>query len=256
MTPWVKRLLFANIGVYFLQQTVPGVTNALDFVPVLVLMRPWTIVTYMFLHGGLTHILFNMIGLYFFGPRVEGQLGSPRFITLYLISGIAGAMLSFFLAPQFPIIGASAAIYGVMLAYAMFWPYDEILLWFVIPIQIRWLVIGVTAISLFSGFGGSSDGTAHFAHLGGFAGAFLYMRWLESRRGMVRFKKAAVTKVPDRTLSNWSKVDPKSVHEVNRDEVNRILDKINATGIGSLTPQEKVFLAHFVPLDDRMPPVA
>ena len=254
MTPWVKRLLFANIGIFFVQMTAPGLLEPLVFVPVLALMRPWTIVTYMFLHGGVMHILFNMIGLYFFGPRVEAQLGSQRFITLYLLSGVAGGLLSSILAPQAALIGASAAVYGVMLAYAMFWPRDEVFLWGLVPVQVRWLIAFVTAFSLFSGFGGRTDGVAHFAHLGGFAGAFLYLRWLASRKGIVRFTKRATEDVPDRKLSNWRNVDPKSIHEVNRDEVNRILDKINASGLASLTPQEKVFLTHFVPLDDRMPP--
>ena len=254
MTPWVKRLLFANIGVFFVQMTAPGLLEPLVFVPVLALLRPWTIVTYMFLHGGVMHILFIMIGLYFFGPRVEAQLGSRRFITLYLLSGAAGGLLSSILAPQAALIGASAAVYGVMLSYAMFWPRDEVFLWGLVPVQVRWLIAFVTAFSLFSGFGGRSDGVAHFAHLGGFAGAFLYLRWLESRKGIVRFKKRATAEVPDRKLGNWRNVDPKSVHEVNRDEVNRILDKINASGLASLTPQEKVFLTHFVPLDDRVPP--
>src|SRR5688572_28861754 len=77
MTPWVKRLLIANVAVYFLQITAPGVTQMMAFAPSLVLVRPWTILTYMFAHspGGITHILFNMIALYFFGPRVEERLG-------------------------------------------------------------------------------------------------------------------------------------------------------------------------------------
>src|SRR5579864_3576420 len=107
MTRWVKNLLIANIAIYFVQQTMPGVTEALMFVPVYALGRPWTIITYMFLHGSIMHILFNMLGLYFFGPRVEQRLGSNRFLWLYFLSGIAGALLHMLLAPQSPIIGAS-----------------------------------------------------------------------------------------------------------------------------------------------------
>ena len=83
MTRWVKNLLIANIGMFFVQQTMPGVTDALMFVPIFALRQPWTIITYMFLHGSFMHILFNMFGLFFFGSRVEQRLGANRFLWLY-----------------------------------------------------------------------------------------------------------------------------------------------------------------------------
>ena len=256
MTPWVRRLLIANIVVFFIQMTVPAVAEPLVFIPGQVLTHPWTIVTYMFLHGGITHILFNMIGLFFFGPRVEARLGSARFISLYLYSGISGALLSLLLAPHAAIVGASAGIFGVMLAYAQFWPRDLIYIWGVLPIQARWLVIITTVLSLYSGIQGSVSGVADFAHLGGYVGAFLYLKWLSYARGTRSFKAKATPKIDEKGLKNWRKVDPRSVHEVNRDEVNRILDKISASGLASLTPQERIFLMSFVPPDDRIPPVS
>ena len=253
MTPWVQRLLILNVLMFFVQMTVPGATDLLEFVPVDVLTHPWTLVTYMFLHAGLSHIFFNMLGLYFFGPRVEQRMGSQRFITLYLISGIAGALLSFVLAPRYPIIGASGAVLGVLMAFARFWPRERLLIWGVVPIEARWLVLIYAALDLWSGFGGMRSGVANFAHLGGFAGALLYLLYLEQRQGAKRFKKQATARVPDPALGNWRKVDTSSIHSVNRDEVNRILDKINASGMGSLTPQERQFLSNFVPPDDRKP---
>ena len=256
MTPWVRRLLAANFVVFFVQLTVPSVTDAFAFVPSLILVRPWTVVTYMFLHGGWMHIIFNMIALFFFGPRVEQRLGSNRFISLYFLSGISGALLSSALAPSAAIIGASAAVFGVMLAFARYWPRDLIYIWGVIPIQARWLVIIATMFSLYSGLQGSRGGVADFAHLGGFAGAFLYLWWLDKRRGINRFRAQAVPRVPTARVLNWHKVDPSTIHEINRDEVNRILDKISASGIASLTVDERVFLSNFVPPDDRVPPVS
>ncbi|MHB1310689.1 MAG: rhomboid family intramembrane serine protease [Gemmatimonadaceae bacterium] len=250
MTPWVRRLLGANIIAFFLQQTVPSVTAALDFVPMAVLLRPWTIVTYMFLHAGIMHILFNMLGLFFFGPRVEARIGSRRFITLYLLAGVSGALLSFVFAPYSPIIGASAAVLGVMLAYAMYWPRDQVYIWGVVPVQIRWLVLITTVLALWSGFGGSRGGVADFAHLGGFAGAFLYVKWIARRPGMARFERQLVKQTPVVELANWKRVNRDKVHEVNRAEVDRILDKISVTGLASLTPQERTFLTHFVPKDE------
>ena len=250
MTKWVRLLLIANVLVYFLQQTTP-ITGMFEFVPALILTRPWTIVTYMFLHGGLMHILFNMIALYFFGVRVEDRMGSERFFVLYFLSGIAGALLSFVFAPYAPIIGASGAVFGVMLAYARFWPRDQLMIWGVIPLEARWLVAISTGLALFGGLTGGG-GVAHFAHLGGFAGAYLYLLFLERNSGATRFKRMATAGPPADTLAgNWQKVKRESVHAVNRDEVNRILDKISASGIGSLTPQERQFLSNFVPPDDR-----
>jgi membrane associated rhomboid family serine protease len=254
MTRWVQRLLIANVGMYFVQQTIPGVTDTLMFVPVYALTHPWTIVTYMFLHGSITHILFNMLGLYFFGSRVEQRLGSDRFLWLYFLSGISGALLSLWLAPHSALIGASAAVYGVVLAFARFWPTDKIYIWGVLPLEARWLVWITIAYAVYSGLNGSTGGVADFAHLGGYVGAYLYLRWLEETQGAKRFKQLAASAPPDKQLSNWKRVNMQSVHELNREEVNRILDKINASGLGSLTPQEKQFLSNFVPPDDRVAP--
>ena len=253
MTPWVRRLLGANIVVFFVQMTMPALTTGLAFVPVLALLRPWTIVTYMFLHGSITHILFNMLGLFFFGPRVEERLGSAKFGWLYFTSGIAGGLLSAILAPSAAIVGASAAIFGVMFAFAHFWPRDQILIWGVLPIEARWLVVITTVLALWSGMGGSRGGVADFAHLGGYAGAFLYLRWLEARRGLAKFQRQAAAPATERVLGNWKRVDVAAAHVLNREELNRVLDKISASGLGSLTPQERLFLSNFVPPDDRKP---
>ena len=253
MTPWVLRILIATVLMFFVQQTASVVTSLLYLVPSEVLTRPWTLVTYMFLHGGLGHIFWNMLGLYFFGPRVESRMGSQRFITLYLVSGIVGALLSVVLAPRNPILGASGAVLGVLMAFARFWPRERIYIWGVIPIEARWLVIIYAAIDIlgFNGFG--RFGVANVAHLGGFAGALLYLLFLERRQGARRFKQAATPKVSESALGNWKNVDRGSIHSVNREEVDRILDKISASGLASLTPQERQFLSNFVPPDDRKP---
>ena len=256
MTPWVKRLLIANVVVFFVQMTMPMLTNQFAFVPVLILARPWSILTYMFMHGGIGHILFNMIGLFFFGPRVEEKLGPRRFAILYFTSGVAGALLSAVLAPSAAIVGASAAIFGVMFAFAHFWPRDQILIWGVLPLEARWLVVITTVLALWSGMGGSRGGVADFAHLGGYVGAFLYLRWIDARRGMVKFQRQAAAPASEHSLNNWQKVNVAAAHALNRDELNRVLDKISASGLGSLTPQERLFLSNFVPLDDRKPPLA
>jgi membrane associated rhomboid family serine protease len=257
MTKWVRALLIANVVVFFIQMTLgDAFTMQFAFIPRYALRQPWTIITYMFLHGGLGHIFFNMLALFFFGPRTEDRLGSQRFITLYFIGGISGALFSFIFARNAAVIGASGAIFGVMLAYAYFWPRDRILIWGIIPVEARVLVIITTLLALYSGLGGSAGGVADFAHLGGYAGAFLYLRWIETTQGARRFRRAVQPKVPDRALSNWKRVDPKAVHEINRDELNRVLDKVSHGGLASLTPEEKRFLMNFVPPDDRPPMVS
>jgi membrane associated rhomboid family serine protease len=240
---------------FFLQQTVPGLEQALVLYPAASFVRPWTIVTYMFLHGGVMHLLLNMLGLYVTGPRVEQRLGSNRFITLYMISGISGALLSFVFARNSLIVGASGALFGVMLAFARFWPRDQFLIWGIVPVEARWLVVGYTVLSLLGAGGIGGAGVAHFAHLGGFVGGFFYLSFLERNQGARRFKRQATAPPPvvDSTVRNWRNVDRSSIHAVNKDEVNRILDKISATGLSSLTPQERVFLSNFVPPDDRKP---
>jgi len=257
MTPWVTRLIIANVFVYFVEMTMPRLIEPLVFVPALALLRPWSIVTYMFVHSpsSIMHILFNMIGLYFFGPRVEARLGGARFAQLYFVSGISGALLSLILAPSAAILGASAAVFGVMLAFAWYWPHERIYIWGIVPVPSRVLVLITTAFSLYSGLTGSTGGVADFAHLGGYAGAYLFLKWMERASGAAKFKRAvqAAPREAERAIANWKKVDPSTAHEVNRDELNRILDKINATGLESLTAQERTFLMHFVPPDDRRP---
>jgi membrane associated rhomboid family serine protease len=256
VTRVVRILLIANVAMFFVQATQPLLANLLVFVPRLVLYRPWSIITYMFLHGGWMHLGFNMLALYFFGIRVEERLGSKHFTWLYFISGISGALLSFVFSPNAPIIGASAGVFGVMLAFAWFWPDAPIMIWGVIPVPARILVILTTVFALFSGFTGAQSGVAHFAHLGGYAGAYLYLRRFERVRTAFKRRVAAAPPEATRKLDGWRGIDVTRIHEVNRDQVNRILDKISAKGVGSLTAEERIFLSNFVPLDDRTPPVS
>jgi membrane associated rhomboid family serine protease len=259
VTKWVQRLIIANVIMFFIEIAGPrGLVNSLVLVPREVLTAPWTLFTYMFLHdpSNFTHILFNMLGLYWFGMQVEERLGGSRFLMLYFISGLAGALLSLVLAPNAAVIGASGAIFGIMLAFARFWPDARILFFFFLPLQARYAVMIMAAMQLYSGLSGTGGGIANFCHLGGFVGAWLYLVYLDRRAGVKKFRTQTVAPVANENLTNYKRIDTKRIHEVNRDEVNRILDKINASGMGSLTAQEKLFLSNFVPPDDRVPPVS
>lgn len=254
MTPWVQRLVLANIVVFGLQSLAPGIAGLLVFYPNEVLTHPWTIVTYMFLHGGFSHLFFNMLALFFFGGRVEQRIGGRDFARLYFISGVAGALLSLALAPASPIIGASGGVFGVSLAFAMFWPRERIYIWGVVPVE-AWLLVAInTGVSIFSGFGGTGSGVAHFAHLGGYVGAWVYLTLRTRYSAANRFQRQSrgVPAAADRAVrQSYDRLRLDGVHALTRDEVNRILDKISAEGIGSLTPEERLFLSNFVPPDDR-----
>ena len=253
MTPVVRILLFANIAVFVLQYVNPSIIQYFWFVPRQFFLKPWTVLTYMFLHapGSISHIFFNMLALFFFGPAVESRLGSRRFSILYFVSGITGAILSMIFAPYAPIIGASAGVFGVSLAFAYYWPDSVILLWGILPVKAKVLVVFTTAFSIFSGISGAVPTIAHFAHLGGYAGAYVYLKLLERRRGAFKRRAAAApAEVVDR-LKGWNTIDLATVHEANRPEVSRLLDKIRHQGVASLSGQERMFLSSFISTDRR-----
>lgn len=248
MTPWVKRLLVANVVMFLLTASAPVLYSLLALVPMAVVSRPWTPVTYMFLHAGLGHLFFNMIGLFFFGPRLEERLGSRDFLWLYFLGGIGGAAFSFFFAPQYPVVGASAAVYAVLLAFAMFWPRERIYIWGVLPVE-AWLLAALLVLgSLWSGISGASSGVAHFAHLGGLAFGFVYLKVRDWRRGAPRREfqrkvETPVVGVSERSsLKRWKDIDVASLHRINREEVEVLLRKVDHGGIKSLSPEERAFL--------------
>ncbi len=247
MTPWVRRLLIANVAMFLVMLALPAwVVNQLVLVPALVPWRPWTIITYQFLHAGLWHLLFNMVGLFFFGPRLELRLGSRSFLYLYLLSGIGGAALSVF-TPTVAIVGASGAVFGVLLGFARYWPRERIYIWGVLPVEARVLVVGLTVLSIYGGISGGGN-IAHFAHLGGFVGGWLYLRWVERRSPARRFRKAVEEATlgaasPGRgELKRWRGVPVNRLHPLNREEFERILDKAESQGPASLSPQERGFM--------------
>ena len=258
MTPWIRRLVIANAAMYLITAYTPAgpiLANlmALRPHPLWVLRAPWTPITYMFVHANFMHIFFNMLVLFFFGPRLEMRLGGARFIKLYFLSGLAGAVLSmaFLLGPPVPIVGASGAVYGVLMGFAVLWPRDAIYIWGIVPVQARWLVGVMTALTVFQGFGGGQDGVAHFAHLGGFLGGYLYMRRIEQNAPHRKFKDlayAADRRRPGQESQDthrWANIQLEGLHEVNRDEVERLQAKITELGVATLTLEERAFMNRF-----------
>lgn len=228
-----------------------------------VLYRPWTLVTYMFLHGSFMHLLFNMIGLFFFGPRLEERLGGKDFLKLYFGSGIGAALFTLaagsvgmtlgipVLAAVFgaPVVGASGAVFGILVGYALYWPRHEIWIWGVLPVQARWLVIFLLVTTLWSGITGSRSGTAHFAHLGGLVVGYAYLKWRDWRRGAAgrEFRKRAEA-IPSEGIPEmaarrrWESIRVEELHELNRGEVQALLARIDESGVKSLSREERAFL--------------
>ena len=265
LTPWVRRLLVANLLVFLLQVTLftsPRFLAAFGFQPLLAMERPWTFLTYMFLHAGPLHLAFNLLALFIFGGPVEERLGSRSFIWFYLLCGLGGAALSFMLMMVVrvpgPIVGASGAIYGLMVAFAWYWPDAPIYVFpFPVPIAAKWLVTFAVAISLVLAlppFNGG-DGVAHLAHLGGVAAGFLYLKAQDLRLGRaerhlrrVSEPSVLVTPAPRGGVArggggNAPQPKPRRAPDDRAHaEIDRVLDKISASGIESLTPAERKFL--------------
>ena len=259
LTPWVKRLLVINGVVFLITLAFSGLLPYLAFTPAEVLREPWTPLTYMFVHGSFWHLFFNMIGLFFFGPPLEERWGSTEFLKFFLICGFGGALLSL-LSPGVAIVGASGAVFGVMLAYALYWPDNPIYIWGILPVKAKWLIGFLVVFTLFSGVFGRGAGVAHLAHLGGFAAAFLYLRspWAPSAWGSSR-RSSGESALPEglkrlaslrRSANRRSEQDAEVVHDNTRridrereeevlDEIDRILDKISERGLASLTADER-----------------
>ena len=137
------------------------------------------------------------------------------------------------------------------MGFAVLWPRDAIYIWGIVPIQARWLVGVMTAMTVFFGFGGAQDGVAHFAHLGGFLGGYLYMRHIERNAPHRKFKELAYSADRRRPgqdsqdMHRWANIQPETLHEVNRDEVVRLQSKIRDLGVADLTLEERAFLNRF-----------
>jgi membrane associated rhomboid family serine protease len=219
-------------------------------VPQALLVRPWTPFTYMFRHdrSSLFHILFNMLALYFFGPRLEDRLGGKHFIILYIGGGLAGALCSVLFTPRAIVVGASAAVYAVTVGFTMFWPRTRIYLYGLIPVEAWLLMVIYVGWGLWAGLQGGGN-IAHFAHLGGMAWGAGYIKWMEWHLGAAKreFQKK-IQEIPSATLSErgalerWEAIDTKLLHELNRHEVEQLLRKARALGVRALSQDERAFL--------------
>ena len=173
----INVLIFAVMYLLGFRQYL---TVFLSMIPGLVVKGwVWTFVTYMFVHGGISHVLFNMFALYIFGMHVEKQMGSREFLLFYFVTGILAGVFSFFVyfltgSYGVMLMGASGAIFAVELAYAVFYPNSIIYIWGILPLRAPVMVLGFTAVELIMSITNRGGGVAHLTHLAGFAFAWLY----------------------------------------------------------------------------------
>ena len=270
----VKNLLIIN-GIFFLATIAMDMVWHIDLAQYLGLhyigasdFRPYQFVTYMFMHGSFAHLFFNMFALWMFGNAIENAWGPKRFLIFYFVCGI-GAGLTQELVQYIQLsdihnfqnvnlggrivpvedylnmlttVGASGAVYGILLAFGMMWPNSMIYLYFLIPIKTKWFVLIYGLLELFTGFS-SIDNVAHFAHVGGMVfGLLLILYWKNQGNGgnskfKIKFNKNKSGN--GRPMSDWDY--NKERHDEDR-KTDEILDKISRGGYDSLTKEEKEFL--------------
>ena len=277
ITPAVKWLIAANVAVAFLQLTIVGNAQMyrwLGFELTDLNGSWWKIFTYMFVHGGILHLGLNMYTLWLFGRRVEMVWSPGGFARYYVWCGLGGWLAYLPFSRGATLVGASAAVFGVMLAYAMRWPDEEVLLFGVIPMKVKWLVAGLVFTNLLMGIGtmGGGSQVAYFAHLGGLAFGWLYLRTPTPQSiDRLRQRVSQLPDVPDetpraiprslpRTRERGNEIDeivakskavvtkrqpvapPARTITKRADALNLVLDKISEQGLDSLTADERRLL--------------
>ncbi|MSR02578.1 MAG: rhomboid family intramembrane serine protease [Gemmatimonadetes bacterium] len=253
LTPWVTRLIVFNGVVWVLLATVftaPRFFAALQFDPEGFSARPWTALTYIFVHDNIFHLALSSLVLSLFGSPVERRLGGARFLASYLYCGVGAALLALGLAALVrvdPFSGSAGATFGVGLGCVLLWPAAEIR---AVPIKAGSLFCGLIALDIAVGLAGTG-GVAHLAHLGGALAGYVFFR-LQTRasrqptaRPIPMARRPVVT--PMRMREAASEREPTAPadhrrHEAKEEEVNQVLDKIAQLGIDSLTFQERKVL--------------
>ena len=270
-TPVVLNLIIINVLVWVAQLSLDdsfGITGKFALYPYKSpLFEPYQLVTHMFTHGGWAHIIFNMFALWSFGTWLERSWGPKKFLIFYLLAGISAGLLHLFvshLLGSLPAItiGASGSVYGVLIAYALFFPDNLIFLYFLIPVKAKYL-IGFLVVIEFLAVDSASSGVAHLAHLGGALFGFLYIMFDKNSYVELKnvFKRSYFYKSTNKSKKNMfdniagtfrrnTNVDEANYYDINRKEegevtqaeIDEILDKISQSGYQNLTEREKKIL--------------
>jgi membrane associated rhomboid family serine protease len=268
--PVIKALLATNVAIWLLLDVLLARVHAVavlsDYLALWPLgssqFFPWQLFTYMFMHGGLGHLFFNMLALWMFGMELENTWGSRKFLIYYLVCGFGGGLTNLLVAPLVgqvaPTVGASGAVFGVLIAFGMLFPERPIYLYFLLPVKAKYFIAVYIGLELFYGVTGTTDGVAHFAHLGG---ALVGFGYLMADRNFPNLRQLFGGR-PAPKRSQWSQPDWTSRSEtkeakfydirsgkplsddteVNQEIIDAILDKISKGGYQSLSDEEKRIL--------------
>jgi len=264
LTPVVKYLLIANVAIFFLQQVLPNILEqwgAYNTRLAVNQFQVWRFFTYMFLHGGVSHILFNMLGVWMFGTQIEALWGQRTFLIYYIVCGVGGSLLYGIFALLGIgggwMLGASGALMGLLLAYGMTYPNNRIFLMGILPIKAKYMVVLYGMMDLLSIPKG--DGVAHLAHLGGLLAGFIFIqitipglsgqmfkgsslssRWknFQAKRRM----KVVRTEEPAADEPGKTKFRTTSDEAPDQKRIDVILDKISREGLQSLSDEEQELL--------------
>jgi membrane associated rhomboid family serine protease len=277
--PVIKNLLIINVAVFFLQMIasnlmlggkplwyIMNMWFALNPISEGFNFQIWQLITYQFMHGGFSHIFFNMFMLWMFGMEIENILGSKKFLTYYLICGVAAGLAQLFIAPLFSTpavtIGASGAIFGVMIAFGMLFPDRYIYLYFLIPIKAKYLIGFLFVLEIFW-IGDAGSNVAHLAHLGGALAGFLFILFdksidvpLKRMLNISGYRRDNTFNNPFSGLSDKFKKRSQNIEDANyydlnqkkegeeitQAEIDAILDKISQSGYQNLSEREKKIL--------------
>ncbi len=288
--PVLKKIIIVNVVVFFIQMIfdnlsfggTPGwyILNryfalnpiaGVDQAGQAFNFQIWQLITFQFMHGGFGHIFFNMLMLWMFGMEIENIMGSQKFLVFYLAAGIGGGLVQAFISPIFvgggaPTIGASAGVFGVMFAFAMYFPDRLIYLYFLIPVKAKYLIGFMVLIEFFSV--GNQSMVAHLAHIGGIVTAFIFIMldrkqkinvnsWINSFKNLFsknkknpynsfknktfRFTKQSDGEIQDAQFFDINDKSGKS-KKPSQEQIDQILDKISQSGYQNLTEKEKKIL--------------
>ncbi|PWW81270.1 rhomboid family intramembrane serine protease [Prosthecochloris marina] len=253
MPPAIKTIILINVAIFFLEFS-PIIGNILKYFGPLwpiassgeYTFQIWQLVSYMFMHGSIPHILFNMIALWLFGTEIENYWGTKEFTAYYFICGIGAALINLLttIGSQYATVGASGAVFGILLAFGMMFPDRYIFIYFLFPIKAKYFVAGYAAIELLMGINntnmGSGSNIAHFAHLGGMVVGFTYIKFRQQGFSFSDWLDKTFPKKDERSGPKLYKKEREETGlQVSEEEIDAILDKISRQGYESLTEEEK-----------------
>ncbi|MFN0117818.1 MAG: rhomboid family intramembrane serine protease [Elusimicrobiota bacterium] len=244
LTRGIKSLVIAYVAIYFSQYFLPtGFLSHLALTPIEIFRnyKVWQVFTYSFVHGSGWHLFFNVLALWMIGPHLESLWGTPKFLRFYFLCSFGAALCQFFIAPYQTVVGASGAIYGLLMAFGLLFPDIHIYLFFFFPVKALQAVLFIAVLSLVLSMGSGGSHIAHIAHLGGMLMGLLLIKAPEWRGALPTW----LSKRPFGKKSPTFHVIHPDSNESLKEQVDIILEKISRQGIDSLTKKEHELMREY-----------